>query len=358
MKKRISILLAVALILCTACIPSASAAAANATTNTAPAPLVRVNDLIVSFPDTQPYVDVNNRTMIPVRFVTEALGAEVSWDQNAQAAVIALDGTTVKVPIGSNTITVSKDGSSSTVTMDTQAVISGDRTCIPIRFVAEALGAYVGWASYYNTVEICKEALTKDDITRLRNYGYVHFMGERYIQDSNGNLKVNPDVTQSLYGDPAISGSFLDSVSGYDNAREFLLRYKVSANIAITGKLTAKTWNLSDDKQARFYLDEAVALVNKEFSDTGITANFVSDTSCMYQDDYFSGGNYSFKGILNLTVTDQNSAAAKDVLNSLKISLVPGQVKYSIDIEAKVSWLGGNHTVAIQNVYNLSNGRR
>jgi hypothetical protein len=86
MKRKISILLAVTLLISTFCITGVCAAAAQ------PAPSVRVNDLLVSFPDTQPYIDGSNRTMLPVRFVTESLGAEVSWDQNTQTAIIVLDG--------------------------------------------------------------------------------------------------------------------------------------------------------------------------------------------------------------------------------------------------------------------------
>ena len=80
MKKRISILLAVALVIGVVCITGASATAANqaaakytavstattktaTTVNKAAVPSVRVNDRLVSFPDTQPYIDDNSRTM-------------------------------------------------------------------------------------------------------------------------------------------------------------------------------------------------------------------------------------------------------------------------------------------------------
>lgn len=134
MKKTISLIIALAVIV-TAGLIGGTAAAADATT----APDVRVNTIKVAFPDAQPYVDNNSRTLIPVRFVTEALGADVSW--NGKAAVIVQDGITVTVPIGSSNITVEQNGTTRTVTMDTAAVIKEQRTFVPIRFVAEALGA-------------------------------------------------------------------------------------------------------------------------------------------------------------------------------------------------------------------------
>lgn len=357
MKKRISILLAVVLVISAVCITGASATAANqaatktaavntaitktaTTANKAAVPLVRVNDRLVSFPDTQPYIDGNSRTMIPVRFVSEALGADVSWDDNTQTAVISLDGTTVKVPVGSKTITVTKGGNISTVTMDTQAVITDGRTCIPIRFVAEALGTYVGYSNYYNTAEICRETLTKDEITRLRGYNYCLYGGSRYVTDENGKLAANTDallIGGKLFAPYAVNASFLDSESGYDNAREFLLRYKYADGSPVKGSLTGVTWKDSDENQARLYMNEAVALANKEWSGNGITASFRTDTSCLYQDDYYDGFHYSFRGILNLYVTDAATADAKAVLKDLGISYREGQSDYSVDFEVKVN---------------------
>lgn len=372
MKKRISILLAVVLVISAVCITGASASAANqaatktaavntaitktaTTANRAAAPLVRVNDRLVSFPDTQPYIDGNSRTMIPVRFVSEALGADVSWDDNTQTAVISLDGTTVKVPVGSKTITVTKGSNTSAVTMDTQAVITDGRTCIPIRFVAEALGAYVGYSNYYNTVEICRETLTKDEITRLRGYNYCLYGGSRYVTDENGKLAANTDallIGGKLFAPYEVNASFLDSKYGYDNAREFLLRYKYSSGSPVTGSLTGVTWKDSDENQARLYMNEAVALANKEWSGNGITASFRTDTSCLYQDDYYDGFHYSFRGILNLHVTDAATEDAKAVLKDLGISYREGQSDYSVDFEVKVNC--SSSTVVIAGGYLLS----
>ena len=372
MKKRISILLAVALVIGVVCITGASATAANqaaaksavvstattkATTTATKAapPSVRVNDRLVSFPDTQPYIDGNSRTMIPVRFVGVALGADVNWEDNTQSAVISLDGTTVKVPVGSKTISVTKGGSTSTVAMDTQAVVADGRTCIPIRFVAEALGAYVGYSNYYNTVDICRETLTRDEITRLRGYDYCLYGGSRYVTDENGKLAANTDpllIGGKLFAPYAVNASFLDSKYGYDNAREFLLRYKYADGSPITGSLTDVTWKDSDENQARLYMNEAVALTNQEWSGNGITANFRTDTSCLYQDDYYDGFHYSFRGILNLHVTDAATEDAKAVLKDMGVSYQEGQSDYSVDFEVKVSC--SSSTVVLTGGYLLS----
>ncbi len=89
---------------------------------------VKCNGEAVVFPDAQPFVDENSRTLIPVRFVAETMGAAVSWNQETQTAVIEQNGITVSVPIGSDTITVTENGATRTVTMDTAAIIREERT--------------------------------------------------------------------------------------------------------------------------------------------------------------------------------------------------------------------------------------
>ncbi|HBL50187.1 MAG TPA: hypothetical protein DDZ65_08085 [Firmicutes bacterium] len=89
---------------------------------------VKCNGEAVVFPDAQPFVDENSRTLIPVRFVAETMGAAVSWNQETQTAVIEQNGITVSVPIGSDTIMVTENGATHTVTMDTAAIIREERT--------------------------------------------------------------------------------------------------------------------------------------------------------------------------------------------------------------------------------------
>ena len=74
-------------------------------------PQVRVNGYLVDFPDGKPFINEDARTLIPVRFVTEALGAKVTWDGSTLTAGITKDGTTVEITIGSPDLRVTKNGS-------------------------------------------------------------------------------------------------------------------------------------------------------------------------------------------------------------------------------------------------------
>ncbi len=83
----------------------------------------------------------DDRTFLPVRFLAEALGAQVDWNEADQTATVRKDGSVVEVTIGSNQIRV--DGKPQTI--DAAARIKDDRTFLPVRAVAEALGQKVTW---------------------------------------------------------------------------------------------------------------------------------------------------------------------------------------------------------------------
>lgn len=130
---------------------------------------VRVNGYLVNFPDQQPYVNSDGRTLIPVRFVAETLGATVYWDRGIQGAVIEKDGMKIELPIGKTEMTVTHaDGKVEVITMNTAAVLKNGRTLVPIRFVAEAMGCYVDFSSAYQTVQIYKDVLTPAEIKEIR----------------------------------------------------------------------------------------------------------------------------------------------------------------------------------------------
>ena len=90
---------------------------------------------------------VNDRTMLPARFVAESLGAKVSW--NEEEEIVTISGfhlktgkpITILITIGSDKATVN----GKTVTLDSSAFLQNDRTYTPIRFISEELGAEVEW---------------------------------------------------------------------------------------------------------------------------------------------------------------------------------------------------------------------
>ncbi|MCD1259554.1 copper amine oxidase N-terminal domain-containing protein [Paenibacillus athensensis] len=111
---------------------------------------VIVNGQKVKFPDTEPYINTDGRTMVPVRFVSEKLGANVAWEADTKTAVITYGSKSIRMPIGSRTVTV--DGKATE--LDTAAEFTDGRTMVPLRFVSEVLASKVEWDDEAHSVKV------------------------------------------------------------------------------------------------------------------------------------------------------------------------------------------------------------
>lgn len=103
------------------------------------APYVCVNDTILGF-ETPPITE-NDRTLVPMRFLFEKLGAEVSWDQETETATAQKANTVLSFSIDQNNATVNGQPAA----MDVPARLVNDKTMVPLRFLSENLGYTVEW---------------------------------------------------------------------------------------------------------------------------------------------------------------------------------------------------------------------
>lgn len=113
---------------------------------------VKLDGKLISFPDAQPYVNEDERTLVPVRFVSEAMGCKVEWEESRELVTITKAPYRILLRIGENSAIVNDGKSDVKKEFDTQAVLRGDRTFVPLRFVSETLGAGVAWDGVNNTV--------------------------------------------------------------------------------------------------------------------------------------------------------------------------------------------------------------
>ena len=95
----------------------------------------------------------NDRTLVPMRAIFEALGAEVEWENETQTATATKDGIKVSVTIDSNRM--QKNGEE--IKLDVPARLVGDsRTLVPLRAISEAFGCRVEWDEELQRVDIYK----------------------------------------------------------------------------------------------------------------------------------------------------------------------------------------------------------
>ena len=85
-------------------------------------------------------VVINDRTLVPIRFVSEKLGASVKWDEASETATIDISGRTIKITASCNSMVVNGQK----VDLDVPAESINGRLFIPIRkFVEEGLNKKV-----------------------------------------------------------------------------------------------------------------------------------------------------------------------------------------------------------------------
>ena len=85
----------------------------------------------------------NDRTLVPIRIITEALGGKVDWNGATKEVTLSINDKEIKMTIGK---TLEKYG--------VAPVIIDGRTFVPVRFVADELGANVAWDDATKTVTI------------------------------------------------------------------------------------------------------------------------------------------------------------------------------------------------------------
>lgn len=90
--------------------------------------------------DTEPFLK-ENRTFVPVRFISEKLGFKVDWDEKAQLVTITNNDKKIELTIGNKEAKV--DGKAAAI--DVAPLLKDNRTFVPLRFISENFGVKTGW---------------------------------------------------------------------------------------------------------------------------------------------------------------------------------------------------------------------
>jgi hypothetical protein len=109
---------------------------------------ISVNGDLVDSP--QPPIILRGNVFVPIRFPAEALGAKVDWNSALRRVEIEKTGRQVQLGVGRLVAWVN----GKRVTLYERPFIENERTYVPLRFVAESLGASVHWDGPTRTVQI------------------------------------------------------------------------------------------------------------------------------------------------------------------------------------------------------------
>ena len=173
--------------------------------------------------DAKPFIK-NDRTLVPLRFIVEAIGGEVNWDNDNRLVTVNSKGKTIELPIDSKTIKI--DGQD--VSIDQAAIIKGDRTFVPIRFIAENLDMVVNYINDTREIEISsfedKKSDNNADMTQAledNNSATNNSQkGQNNTKNTNNSQNANANANKNKNANNSNAAKNNGNVNTTNNAKE------------------------------------------------------------------------------------------------------------------------------------------
>jgi len=239
----------------------------------------------------QPPMIISDRTMVPVRAIYEALGAEVEWDAQTRTASGTKDGITVSFVIDEAFVTV--NGSKKEI--DAPACIVNDRTLVPVRALAEGFDTKVEWDGINRIVFIYDDNYAKK---------------EKNVKAGKSLIMIN-DMSNALQPiGITLSGN------GFEDFSDVKVT-KTGKNLLDISKVVTGT-NAED-----LVIDKENGKV--EFRKTTPAAS----SSYVYVDIYLPVGDYTLSGKSTRPEDMDPSIQVYDVENKKYVNKNPGGFKYN-----------------------------
>jgi len=232
----------------------------------------------------------NDRMLVPIRFVSESLGAIVEWDGDNRHVIIARGEDHLKLKIDSRLIQY--DQGKRYQLSDVAPKIINDRTYVPIRLVSNALGVGINWDADSRVVSIesnqisAIEPFYSVEITNLSNGSLIKGKTEIQYELPEAYKKDNYKVKLLLL-DPATSEGY---IKGMESINSESITYLPEFDDAGEKALVLGVYNASNDfiagKVIRVTIDlepsiELEAIANRENITEKLTltpnVNFIPD---------------------------------------------------------------------------------
>ncbi|OBZ14635.1 hypothetical protein A8L34_11990 [Bacillus sp. FJAT-27264] len=206
------------------------------------------NDIKVTINGKQLYFDVNpqsidGRTFVPMRGIFEALGADIKWDGKTQTVTGSKGETTVKLTINQKQAYIN----GKTVNLDAPATIVKGSTLVPVRFIAESLGADVKWDASTSTVIILQGEVTASD--------YYYFLYNSKSVSASDLMAI-----KSYIGKFRSSNNILMDVTEAKDAVEIYKRLQSDSTLQSGKLLGIQIFGASEDVPAFNYLSKTATI--------------------------------------------------------------------------------------------------
>ncbi|MCT4686678.1 copper amine oxidase N-terminal domain-containing protein [Vallitalea sp.] len=290
---------------------------------------VTVEGETVDFPDAQPFIDANNRTLVPIRFISEALGGQVIWDGDLQQATITYDNKVIKLVINKKEITVDDQ----VQVMDTQAILKDSRTYVPVRFVSEAMGANVEWDNTNYTVIITLKRDTVD-LEGMTNEEIIQQLQEYPYQENNFTKRIeNHEWLVDRYSEDKVI-EFVETGKNYMETF-YNVDYRTYNKGEYVEKLKwffleSSSW-IADDRIERDneeHINYWADMITKK--QIAIHTEFITDETCIY-----TNGDTMIRGRMNYIIESCNDM--KWLKNYTRYGNVELGKKYTCVVDVEIA---------------------
>lgn len=101
-----------------------------------------------------PYVAGEGTTLVPLRVITEAFGAQVDWENTTQTITLTYPDVNIVLQIDN---IVAKVNNHSETLSEAPALSENGVTMVPLRFISETFGALVGYDNNTQAITVTKE---------------------------------------------------------------------------------------------------------------------------------------------------------------------------------------------------------
>lgn len=265
--------------------------------------------------DVEPQI-INDRTMVPMRTIFEALGASVEWNEGDRTITSTKNDTTIRMQINNTSMSVNETEK----TLDSAPIIQDGRTLVPARAVAECFDADVSWYGDSKTVLILSEA--KQSVVnakiKIKDYGEISLALFKNIAPKtveNFQNLAGSKFYDNLIFHRVIFG-FMIQGGGYD------LSFTEKNAQMITGEFTSNGIE-NNLKHTRGVI--SMARQEQDHDDVIAKDSASSQFFIMHMDAPSLDGEYASFGIVTegMDVVDKIAAVRTGILESLYMSDIP-----------------------------------
>ncbi len=252
-----------------------------------------------------PFVE-EGRTLVPVRYIAEALDAKVEWDKETQTVTLSKRKFNVKITINESKITVNEEEKE----IDCPAKIENNRTFLPLRAISEAFEKKVFWDESGLIVISDEEQTFDENQVKLLNLYLKHYIkndyeDQNYTRELNSRIKrggmkeillKNGDLEANYFRSNPIPRGFNPITQPNDN-----ILFEVNENRVFEGKQALKIHNkIAGSSQTKIGLEtDYIEVKPQKYYSVfnalyAVSGKYFNIAAILYDSDKIQIGEYSY----------------------------------------------------------------